>query len=510
MRKFSTHLNDSKAFFTLPHPVGATAGSSETSKQFSSVEPSRFRHVIKPPRSGCHQALATLSAKLCLGSLMFDFPRDLLDQFLDRGLLPVISSIAGFLLAFFLVARLMSEKRAPANTFAWLLIIVLLPYVGVPLFLLFGGRKLRRLAERKSRLLPQLPAGETSPSHFATTPVAHTVMASGASAPAAGNAMELLTTGEAAYAALEKNIRAARQSIHITTFILGRDDTGRRIVRLLVARARDGVKVRLLLDSVGCMFVSRHFVLPIKEAGGEVVWFMPVLPFTSRGSANLRNHRKIAIFDHSTAIIGGHNLAREYMGPTPFRKRFADFGVVLHGPAAALLNEIFIADWCFASRQSADPLHAEIPVDLVLRPRGESELQVVASGPDVPGDPLYEGILAMIQEAKQSLWIVTPYFLPDEVLFRSLMVKAHAGCAITLIVDDRVALFGSANFDPRSLFVNFEVGVVVHSIADVLEIKAWAEAIVPKCREPKTESKRKRRIIGNILEDVSRLLAPLL
>lgn len=300
------------------------------------------------------------------------------------------------------------------------------------------------------------------------------------------------------------------------------------------------------------MFVSRRFVLPVKKAGGEVVWFMPVLPFTSRGSANLRNHRKIAVFDQCTAIIGGHNLAREYMGPTPMRKRFADFGAVIHGPAAALLNEVFIADWCFASRQSADALHAEIDVESVLRPRGSSELQVVASGPDVPGDPLYEGILAMIQEAKRSLWIVTPYFLPDEVLLRSLMVKAHAGCTITLIlparsnhpvtdlarrhyvrelrragakvwlfvpgmmhskamiVDDRMALFGSANFDPRSLFVNFEVGVLVHSIEDVTKIKAWAEAIVPYCRESKIDTKRKKRILGNILEEGSRLLAPLL
>jgi len=400
--------------------------------------------------------------------------------------------------------------------------------------------------------LPQLPAGDVQPSNFANSAVAQTVMASGAASPVAGNAMELLTTGESAFAALEEHIRAARQSIHITTFILGNDDTGRRIVKLLVERARAGVKVRLLLDSVGCMFVSRRFVLPIKKAGGEIVWFMPVLPFTSRGSANLRNHRKIAIFDQCTAIIGGHNLARDYMGPIPLRKRFADFGAVIHGPAAALLNEVFIADWSFASRHSADSLHAEIDVDSVLRPRGETEIQVVASGPDVPGDPLYEGILAMIQEAKESLWIVTPYFLPDEVLLRSLMVKAHAGCAITLIVparsnhpitdlarrhyvrelrragakvwlylpgmmhskamivDNRIALFGSANFDPRSLFVNFEVGVVVHSANDVLAIKEWAETIVPHCREPKIESKRKKWILGNILEEGSRLLAPLL
>ncbi|HYD83371.1 MAG TPA: phospholipase D-like domain-containing protein, partial [Opitutus sp.] len=294
------------------------------------------------------------------------------------------------------------------------------------------------------------------------------------------------------------------------------------------------------------------FVLPIKRAGGEIVWFMPMLPFTSRGSANLRNHRKIAVFDCCTAIVGGHNLARDYMGPTPFRKRFADFGAVIEGPAAALLNEVFIADWCFASRQSADALHHEIPVDAVAEPRGTSDLQVVASGPDVPGDPLYEGILAMIHEAERSLWIVTPYFLPDEVLLRSLKVKIHAGCAVTLIlparsnhpitdlarrhyvrelqsagarvllyqpgmlhskamiIDDRVALFGSANFDPRSLFVNFEVGLFVHSKADVQAIQQWAESLLASCRPPKAERTKKRRIIGTIMEDVSRLLAPLL
>ncbi|HWL17230.1 MAG TPA: cardiolipin synthase [Opitutus sp.] len=483
---------------------------------------------------------------------MLDAPRDLLEQFLDRGLLPVLFSIAGFLLAFFLVARLMSEKRAPANTFAWLLIIVLVPYVGVPLYLLLGGRKLRRLAERKSRLLPALPPEARCPSEFATTPVAHTVMASGAAAPVACNRLELLTTGEQAFAALEQQIRAAKTCIHITTFILGFDDTGRRIVRLLTERARAGVKVRLLLDSVGCMFLNRQFVLSIKKAGGEIVWFMPVLPFVTRGTANLRNHRKIAVFDHRTAIVGGHNLARDYMGPVPYRKRFADFGAVVEGPAAALLNEVFIADWCFASRQSADALHNEIPVNVVAEPRGRSDVQVIASGPDVPGDPLYEGILAMIHEAERSLWIVTPYFLPDEVLLRSLKVKIHAGCAVTIIlparsnhpitdlarrhyvrelrragatvwlfqpgmmhskamiIDDRVALFGSANFDPRSLFVNFEVGVLVYSRPDVLAIKAWAEGLLKSCRVTKDEDRRRTRFVGSVLEDVSRLLAPLL
>src|SRR5471030_2329532 len=108
------------------------------------------------------------------------------------------------------------------------------------------------------------------------------------------------------------------------TFILWRDDTGRRLVALLAERAREGLKVRLLLDAVGCLFSSHGFTQPLRAAGGEVGRFMPVLLFTSRGSANLRLHRKIAVFDHRTAIIGGHNLAGEYMGPQPWQKRFRD------------------------------------------------------------------------------------------------------------------------------------------------------------------------------------------
>jgi cardiolipin synthase len=478
--------------------------------------------------------------------------RDPFARFLANGLVSELFAIAGFLLAFFLVARLMNEKRTPSNTFAWLLIIILVPYVGVPLYLLIGGRKLRRLASRKSHLRPALPRPTAGDAASATSPVAHAVMASGAAAPVPGNRLELLTTGEAAYAAIEAGIRGARETIHISTFILGRDDTGRRIVRLLAERARAGVKVRLLLDSVGCMFLSRDFYAGLKRAGGEVAWFMPVWPITSRGSANLRNHRKIAVFDGHTALIGGHNLAREYMGLKAYRKRWQDFGAAIEGPAAALLNEVFIADWCFASHQSPDLLHAEIAADAVMKSGGGSELQVVVSGPDVPGDPLYEGILAMIQEAKQSIWIVTPYFLPDEVLLRSLMVKAHTGCAITLIVpahsnhpitdfarrhyvrellrvgvtvrlfepgmmhskamivDETVALFGSANFDPRSLFVNFEIGVLVHTPADVLAIQAWAEALLPRTRKPRAEGGGRHRLLSSILEDISRLLAPML
>ncbi|HEY9247644.1 MAG TPA: phospholipase D-like domain-containing protein, partial [Rariglobus sp.] len=272
---------------------------------------------------------------------------------------------------------------------------------------------------------------------------------------------------------------------------------------------------------------------------------------SSRSSANLRNHRKIAVFDQHIAIVGGHNLAREYMGPALLKKRWADFGAVISGPAAALLNEVFLADWCFASRQSSETLHHEIDPSAV-RIEGESAVQVVASGPDVAGDALYEGILSMIQEAEQSIWIITPYFIPDEVLLRSLIVKARAGKDVTLIipaksnhpvtdfarrhyvrqlrkagarvmhhtgkmmhskaviVDERIGLLGSANFDLRSLFVNFEIGVFLYSPPDVRAMRVWAGELLRECVEPKLEPRPRDRLLGNIAEDLSRLLAPLL
>jgi len=277
---------------------------------------------------------------------------DTLREFFARhagSLAAELATVAGFILAVLLVARLMSEKRAPAATFAWLLIIVLVPWVGVPFYLFFGGRKLRRLASTKSHVLPVIPGAKLPPGNSINRPVAQATVSAGAPPPIGGNTLELLTDGQQTFAALEAHIRAAKHSIHITTFILGRDDTGRRLVKLLAARAREGVKVRLLLDAVGCMFLSRAFLRRLTRAGGEVAWFMPVLHFASRGSANLRNHRKIAVFDFHTAIAGGHNLARVYMGPQPWRKRWRDFSAVVTGPAAVQLHEVFVADWCFTT-----------------------------------------------------------------------------------------------------------------------------------------------------------------
>jgi cardiolipin synthase len=461
-------------------------------------------------------------------------------------------TVGGVLLALFALARLLGERRQPGNTLAWLMAIILVPYVGVPLYLLLGGRKIRRLAARKRRIRLPVPPEARAAAATLAHPVAQAISTNGAGEPVGGNTVRLLRDGQDAYAELERRILAARHTIHVATFILGRDRTGRRIVQLLARRAREGVRVRLQLDALGCLFSSRRFVDPVRAAGGEVATFLPVVPLTSRGSANLRNHRKIAVFDHAVAIVGGHNLAREYLGPQPWRKRWTDLGAVIEGPAAAQLDDVFLADWTFATGRPVEPETLAPPPDFPSATAAASELQVIASGPDVTGDPLYEGLLAMIQEAKQSIWIVTPYFIPDEVLLRSLIVKARAGRDVTLIlparsnhpvtdlarraylrqlvragarvlayqprmlhaktviVDDALGLIGSANVDMRSLFVNFEIGVMLHTPGDVHALRAWAGELARHSQPVLLSDLKRRRFPANTLEDLSRLLTPLL
>ena len=467
---------------------------------------------------------------------------------LINGLLPHLLTVAGFLLALFVVARLMSERKQPGNTVAWLLAIVFIPYVGVPLYLMFGGRKLRKLAALKTQLCPILP---NAPAPAATrSAVARVLTLNGACPPVGGNQLTFLTTGEESFERLEQGIRQAKHSIQIMTFIIHRDEVGKRIVKLLAKRAKEGVKVRLLLDGLGSFLSSRGFCDPIREAGGEVVRFMPVMPLQTPKSANLRNHRKIAIFDHRVAAMGGRNFAVEYMGPTPRKQRWRDFGGIIEGPAVRILEEIFLADWAFASGQSLDELRKEMPVDHPA-PAGDSEVQIVASGPDVAGEPLYEGILSLVQQAEKSVWIVTPYFIPDEVLQRSLMVQARAGIDVRLVVpaksnhaltdlarrhylrdlhaagvkvllyqpgmnhakmllvDEHTALFGSANMDLRSLFLNFEVGTVTYSATEARTIARWMQEVFALSK-PMPEPRKVRRLFPTIGEEVARLLAPLL
>jgi cardiolipin synthase A/B len=449
----------------------------------------------------------------------------------------------GFLLALILMAGLLRQRRSPSSTIAWLLAILLLPNVGVPLYIIFGGRKVRRLARKKERIYQT----STAPVSSNCDGAADRLLASYGVPPiSGGNCIELVPSGVTAYERVVELIKSARSSIHITTYILGSDKGSKALVECLTRKAAEGVAVRVLIDSLGSWRLKRGFLAPLVAAGGEVASFMPVLNIF-RGRANLRNHRKLVVVDSCSALTGGMNLAWPYIGPPGSNGLWRDLSVVVEGPAVAELNSLFASDWKFATGK--DPIAGAPPNSEPCATGFESTaVQVVASGPDVAGDPLYEALLALIFAANARIWIVTPYYVPDEMLARALGLAARRGVDVRLIVparsnhvsadlarasylrdlhtaggrilfyepvmlhakavlfDDRLAVIGSANMDMRSLFLNFEVALFVHSPEQVSQVATWAEALM-------ADSKLELPTPGwarELAENVVRLLSPLL
>lgn len=462
-------------------------------------------------------------------------------------LLTNLVTILGFLLALIIVRRVFAEKRNPSNFFAWFFVVIFFPVFGVPLYFMFGGRKSRKMTRIKSEITRE--ARELVGDSAESDQLERSERKTGEGV-SNGNHFELLPDGEVAFARICEEIQNAEKTIHIATYILSKDPTGERIVELLEARAREGVQVRLLLDSVGSWYRTWGARYRIRQAGGQVGMFMPVLPIQTQTSSNLRNHRKIAIFDGYRAITGGQNLDTRFLGATPDLARFKDFSVVTQGPAVAQLTRVFLADWAFATKTS--PREFRDLLQYKPEEAGNSTIEVIPSGPDMKSDLLWEQILRIIQEFKQSLIIITPYFIPDEVLYRSLIVKAHTGRHIRLVLplesnhrladiarfgylkelhaagvkilfytpgmlhgklilaDDTLAMIGSANIDMRSLFVNFEIALVHYTEPDIASLTQWSEDVIKDSITYK-EAVEKHGITPNkFVRDLVQLIVPLL
>lgn len=449
----------------------------------------------------------------------------------------------GFALALLLLAHLLRQKRSPVSTMAWLLTIILLPYIGVPLYLMFGGRKFKRIARHKQRVYHVPRIAPVSPLGGATERILRSY---GVPPATVDNLIKVVPDGVAAYDEVLNLIDQAQKTIHITTYILGRDDVGRSIVERLAKRASEGVEVRLLLDTFGSWRIGWRFVAPLTESGAKVAFFMRMLHLPFRGRANLRNHRKMLIADGCRALVGGMNLASEYIGPKFDPARWRDLSLVVEGPAVKDLNELFISDWTYTTPET---LTATAPSPCPDNTSEENApVQVVASGPDVTGDPLYESLISIIFAAKTRIWVVTPYFVPDETLARALELAARRGIDVRLIVpahsnhlfadlarvsylhqihdaggkilrytrvmlhakvivvDDDLSIVGSANMDIRSLFLNYEVALFLFSRRHTATITQWVEAMFPDC-----QVKLPARGMGReLIENVVRLLSPLL
>jgi cardiolipin synthase len=316
-------------------------------------------------------------------------------------------------------------------------------------------------------------------------------------------------------------------------------------VQALAQKALQGLKVCLLLDAVGSVRISKKFLLPLLEAGGRVAFFMPMIHWPFRGRANLRNHRKMIICDNQTAVIGGMNLASEYTGPQASADYWQDLSLLVQGPVVDRLTDIFVSDWKFANREA---LGHHSNTTQALKSDSKGVTQLVASGPDVRNDSLRDAILTAIFRATRRIRVVTLYFVPDELMLEALCIASGRNVDVSIIIpqtsnhsladlvregyltrvqeagadvwlyeprmlhakailiDDTLAILGSANMDMRSLLLNYEIALCIYDSDAIKRLEAWMLGLKTDCSARKLKSKRS----FGLVEGVGRLFAPLL
>ncbi len=476
----------------------------------------------------------------------------------------LLISLADYLLVVLLVPRILLQKNEAGNTLAWLLLVVFLPFAGAAFWWILGPRRIRRRKRKARRIQEEAEAAlkQSRPHPEDDLPVPEAGLGNGdwpfredllrlaervERFPASrGNFATLLDDPSEAFDALLDALEKAESRILFESYIFRPDRTGRRILDLLAAKAREGVKVFLLADGVGSFELGSRATAELCRSGGRFAHFAPVRPISRPWSLHFRNHRKIVAIDGLRALVGSFNVGEEYFpedgSPSrPWRNQLCD----IRGPAARCLEEVCAEDWHFATGE--DPL-ADLPKP-VMRPREEDEIvQVVRSGPvDREEMTIHRLIFAAISSARERIRLTTPYFVPDEPILMALETAAgrgvtvdlllparsdvpltliagrshyprllEAGCRIhefeggilhskSLVVDGKWATLGSANIDRRSFYLNFEANVIVYGshFAGTLEDSF------------ERDLRRSRRIDRPVYENalvqgVTRVLAPLL
>lgn len=453
-----------------------------------------------------------------------------------------ISSIFLFIFCFIAFMFITRGRRPVSNILAWLFFMFLLPYIGIPLFIILGRRKLGWVIDKKRLMLNE----HSKDLGKLNNPMAHLLNTFGVLPPTQNNTVKLITDGVDAYQTIIKKIEQAEESILISTYLINNDDVGCTIVKALTEQAKQGIQVCLLLDTIGSLFkFPSRKLRPLRKAGGCVRFIMPLLHTPFRGRVNLRDHRKIMIFDGRDAIMGGMNLAQDYIGPTADPKRWTDLSILVEGNAVSDLLSVFESDWTFAATNSEFKSYNR---PTLKQPKaGDAILQMVASGPDTIGDTLYDAVISSIYAATKSITIITPYFIIDEALQKAFMIAIHRGVHVTLIIpkasnhpitdlvraisirklrdegahvhrynkmihakcmifDENVAIVGSANLDLRSLLLNFEISCFIYSKPDIDKVIHWANSLLPDC-----STHFEKVSLGRMwLEDAAQLVKPLL
>jgi cardiolipin synthase len=374
-----------------------------------------------------------------------------------------------------------------------------------------------------------------------------------------GNQIDLYHDGLAAYAAMLEAMRGARHHIHLETFIFQPDKTGEEFRDLLTCKAKEGVQVRLVYDAMGSHRLRPRHLHGLRLAGGRALAFLPLSPLRRRMQVNMRNHRKILVVDGNIGFVGGLNVGDEYLGLVPRFGFWRDTHLRLKGPAVADLQRVFAEDWDFASGEQLTTLEdAGAQYFQPRRVEGEGEgeghfpAQIIESGPDREAKGIREIYFAAVLKARKRVWIASPYFVPDAGLRDALRLAGHLGIDVrflgqhhpdkwlaqfaaryhwarvlgagvkvyqytkgmmhskVVLVDGQWASVGTANFDNRSLHLNFEVNCLIYSAKAVAELEAAFERDLEDSIRLDKHVFARRPFAGRLLENACRLMSPVL
>lgn len=486
----------------------------------------------------------------------------------------IISYIAGAIISMSIIL----ENRDPARTVTWLLIFILLPGIGLVIYAVFGRNirkrklfKTQKLAhnikeknlfenlkeiqelvelEQSSIKRKTLEDEHEEEEEYAKKRVISLLLNTGMFPFTSNNKIDVYVDGNEKFNNLLRDIKEAKNHIHLEYFIIKDSNIGRKIKNLLIEKVKEGVKVRILYDDVGCwrFWFHRKFFNEMKKSGIEIMPFLPAKFPVIGGKLNYRNHRKIVVIDGNIGYTGGINIGDEYLGRNKKFGYWRDTHIRIKGTSVYMLQMIFLIDWYYTTRDAIDLKEYFPKMDYC----GDSMVQVVASGPDSDWEAIHYAYFSAICQAKKSIYIETPYFIPDESLLIALKSAALSGVDVriifpkiadhkmvnnasysyfddilrsggkvylytkgfihskVMIIDDKIASTGSANMDLRSFMLNFEINAFIYDEKVVKVITDDFFEDLKNSEEIKDADFNKRKMLKKVKESIARLFSPIL
>jgi len=479
---------------------------------------------------------------------------------MDPQLFTTLIAVALVLVYFIAIVSALEailNARTSQGAVAWAISLLTLPYVTVPLYLVFGRnrfdgyldqrdeieRESLRLMRRTSSMIEQhiVPVSSETPLYASLYTLARMPATS-------GNRVELLIDGQQTFDSILAGLQGAQKYIFFQFYIIRDDNLGKRLCRALADRARAGVKVFLLYDEIGSRKFSRtRLCSQLQMTGVKVAPFNTTQGRRNRFQLNFRNHRKNVVVDGKYAWIGGHNVGDEYMGKKRRYGQWRDTHTRVEGPAVMGAMLAFATDWHWATR-SAMNVDWEFPD----APKGDSTVLVFPSDPaseyDEAGLMYHQAIAA----ATRRIWIASPYFVPDHGIVSALQLAALRGVDVrvlipdepdgpvvamanwsytrdllptgvkvyryqggfmhqkVLLMDDHLAGVGTANFDNRSFRLNFEITLLVDDPAFAAEVDRMLQSDMRRSRQVSTQEMDNKPVWFPLAMGIARLFSPML